>query len=214
MIYLDHNLWFPPYSESDEDGLLAIGGDLSIARLLFAYRKGIFPWYEEGQPILWWSPDPRMVLFPAQFKVSKSLKQLLRKEEFTITFNQAFEEVLLRCAGIERPGQDGTWITTSIQHAYMKLHLLGHAISVEVWKGETLVGGLYGVDLAEEKVFCGESMFSTVSNASKIALAYLVTHLSAKEYQLIDCQVYTKHLHSLGAQEIPRSEFLSYLSVK
>lgn len=212
MIYLDDTLWFPEHDVSDPEGLLAIGGDLSVARLLLAYRNGIFPWYEEGQPILWWSPNPRMVLFPENFKISKSFRQTLRKDEFSITYNTAFDRVLQGCAGIERPGQEGTWITTSMQQAYLKLYQLGHVLSVEVWRNNELVGGLYGVDLPEKRVFCGESMFSRYSNASKVALSYLVARLSSDNYHLIDCQVYTEHLDSLGAVEISRGEFLTYLT--
>lgn len=212
MIYLDDTLWFPEHDVSDPEGLLAIGGDLSVARLLLAYRNGIFPWYEEGQPILWWSPNPRMVLFPENFKISKSFRQTLRKDEFSITYNTAFDRVLQGCAGIERPGQEGTWITTSMQQAYLKLYQLGHVLSVEVWRNNELVGGLYGVDLPEKRIFCGESMFSRYSNASKVALSYLVARLNSDNYHLIDCQVYTEHLDSLGAVEISRREFLTYLT--
>jgi len=209
--HLSQELWFPDVSEASEEGLLAVGGDLSPERLLLAYRSGIFPWYEETQPILWWSPDPRMVLFPEKFKVSKSFQKTIDSQIFSITYNTSFAQVIANCSRIERAGQAGTWITQEMFDAYQALHDIGHAISVEVWQENELVGGLYGVDLPEEKIFCGESMFSRVSNASKVGFYHLVQNLSAKNYKLIDCQVYTKHLASLGAQEIDRQVFLSYL---
>ncbi len=212
MYILDKQLWFPEQHLADKSGLLAIGGDLSFERLLLAYQNGIFPWYNEGQPILWHSPDPRMVLFPEELKVHKSMRQLLRKEVFEVTINTDFEAVINACAVTPRVGQDDTWITDAMITAYMELHELGHAVSVEVWKEGQLVGGLYGIDLPEQKVFCGESMFSTVSNASKIAFVTWVQQLRDREYKLIDCQVYTDHLASLGGREIPRAAFLQYLS--
>ncbi len=212
MYILDKQLWFPEQHLADKSGLLAIGGDLSFERLLLAYQNGIFPWYNEGQPILWHSPDPRMVLFPEELKVHKSMRQLLRKEVFEVTINTDFEAVINACAVTPRVGQDDTWITDAMITAYMELHELGHAVSVEVWKEGQLVGGLYGIDLPEQKVFCGESMFSTVSNASKIAFVTWVQQLRDREYKLIDCQVYTDHLASLGGREIPRATFLQYLS--
>ncbi|TDI71248.1 MAG: leucyl/phenylalanyl-tRNA--protein transferase [Bacteroidetes bacterium] len=211
MVYLTDELWFPPFEFATRDGLLAVGGDLSVDRLLLAYRSGIFPWYSEGEPILWWSPDPRMVLFPKRFKVSKSLLRIIQKNEFSITFNTAFADVIRKCAAIEREGQADTWITNDMVDVYQKLHELGHAHSVEVWRDDKLVGGLYGIDLPEQKVFCGESMFSKESNASKVAFYYLIKKLKAEEYTIIDCQVHTLHLESLGAEEIPRTEFLNYL---
>lgn len=211
MVYLTDELWFPPFEFATRDGLLAVGGDLSVDRLLLAYRSGIFPWYSEGEPILWWSPDPRMVLFPKRFKVSKSLLRIIQKNEFSITFNTAFADVIRKCAAIEREGQADTWITNDMVDVYQKLHELGHAHSVEVWRDDKLVGGLYGIDLPEQKVFCGESMFSKESNASKVAFYYLIKKLKAEEYTIIDCQVHTRHLESLGAEEIPRTEFLNYL---
>jgi len=211
MVYLTDELWFPPFEFATRDGLLAVGGDLSVDRLLLAYRSGIFPWYSEGEPILWWSPDPRMVLFPKRFKVSKSLLRIIQKNEFSITFNTAFTDVIRKCAAIEREGQADTWITNDMVDVYQKLHELGHAHSVEVWRDDKLVGGLYGIDLPEQKVFCGESMFSKESNASKVAFYYLIKKLKAEEYTIIDCQVHTLHLESLGAEEIPRTEFLNYL---
>lgn len=196
---------------ANPDGLLAIGGNLSVKRLLDAYCNGIFPWYEEGQPVLWYSPDPRMVLFPTRLKVSKSMQQVLRKNQFRVTFNKNFEAVIDNCSVIPRDGQSGTWITSDLKEAMLKLHKLGVAQSVEVWEDEVLVGGLYGVYLKDKAVFCGESMFTKVSNASKFALIKLVEILQIEGLQLIDCQVYTAHLESLGAVEIPRSEFLNYL---
>lgn len=192
-----------------EDGLLAIDGDLSTGRLLLAYRSGIFPWYGEGEPICWWSPDPRFVLFPEKLKISKSMMQLLKREAFRITYNQAFEQVIEACAQSLRPGQDGTWITREMIDAYIRLHREGYAHSVEVWEGEKLVGGLYGVLL--NKIFCGESMFFRVPNASKYGFIRFVQKLKEKGVQLIDCQIYTDHLASLGAEEISRKEFLLLL---
>lgn len=189
--------------------MLAVGGNLSSQRLLQAYHSGIFPWYEAGQPILWWSPDPRMVLFPKNLKVSKSMKQVLRKNQFQITFNKAFERIMENCAEIDRKHQDGTWITSEMVDSYLVLHQLGWAISVEVWQQQKLVGGLYGIYLKDKKVFCGESMFSKSSNASKVALIHLVEKFP--NLRLIDCQVYTQHLESLGAEEISRKAFLEHL---
>ena len=211
MYILDNTIQFPPVTFADVTGLLALGGDLSVARLLKAYQSGIFPWYNEEQPILWFSPDPRMVLFPSELKVSKSMRQLLRKEYFTVTFNTNFESVIEKCATIERPGQQGTWITPDMQAAYKKLHELNHVLSVEVWLHDILVGGIYGIWLKDKKVFCGESMFATVSNASKYGFIKLVDWLKEKDVQLIDCQVYTQHLASLGAKEVPREEFMKFL---
>ncbi len=207
-------LWFPPVSQANKDGLLAIGGDLSVERLLLAYHQGIFPWYEEGQPILWWSPNPRMVLFPDHFKVSKSLKKTIQSERFTVTFNRAFQPVIQQCASVNRKGQTGTWITQQMQTAYLQLFDMGKILSVEVWQKEKLVGGLYGVNFKNKGIYCGESMFSTVSDASKVGLYYLVKKLKKENYKIIDCQVYTTHLASLGAEEISREEFIRYLSRK
>ncbi len=209
MYLLSKDLIFPPVHLANEDGLLAIGGDLSAERLLLAYKSGIFPWYNQGEPIIWYSPDPRMVLFPKDLKISKSMRQLIRKNEFRVTFNQNFEAVISNCKNIKRNGEVGTWITDEMQEAYIKLHKKAIAKSVEVWEKDKLVGGLYGIDLGS--VFCGESMFSKVSNASKIAFIYLVQKLEKENYNLIDCQVYNNHLASLGANEIPRYEFLKYL---
>lgn len=202
---------FPPVENANKDGLLAIGGDLSVKRLLDAYNCGIFPWYEKNQPIMWWSPDPRMVLFPEKLKVSKSMKQLLKKPLFKVTYNSNFEAVIRNCAAISRNGQRGTWITCEMQEAFMELYELGIAQSVEVWKNNMLVGGLYGIYLEEKKVFCGESMFSKVSNASKYGFINFVEKLREQGVKLIDCQIHTEHLESLGAQEISRKEFLTFL---
>lgn len=209
MFLLDEDLWFPPVEYASEEGILAIGGDLSVERLLLAYRSGIFPWFNENEPIVWYSPDPRMVLFPEKLKVSKSMKQLIKSDKFTVTFNKDFAGVIANCKDIFRRGQGGTWITKEMQQAYINFHKQGYAKSVEVWQNDELVGGLYGIDLGS--VFCGESMFSKVSNTSKLAFIMLVESLKKQHYKLIDCQVYTDHLASLGAEEISRSEFLKYL---
>jgi len=206
---------FPSVEDADKDGLLAIGGDLSEERLMLAYRSGIFPWFSEGDPILWWSPDPRFVLFPEKLKVSKSMKKLLRDHRFQVTFNQKFEEVITQCASVKRDGQTDTWITEEMQAAYINMHEKGFAKSVEVWQHEKntepkLVGGLYGIDLGT--VFCGESMFSLESNASKFGFIKWVQHLQANGYKLIDCQVHTPHLESLGAEMISRQSFMNYLA--
>lgn len=207
MQYLTKDIKFPDVSQATRDGLLAIGGDLSVERLLCAYKNGIFPWFSEGEPILWWSPNPRFVLFPEKLKISKSMKQVLRNKDYEVTVNKAFEDVITICSKIKRIGQPDTWITQSMIDAYIKLHELGHATSVEVWKENNLVGGFYGVDL-NNGVFCGESMFSKESNASKVAF---ITFIQNTNYKLIDCQVYTHHLESLGAESIYRDEFLKYL---
>ena len=212
MHHLSNSIWFPNPEEADKEGLLAFGGDLSVKRLMHAYRSGIFPWFDDYQPILWWSPDPRMIMFLDDFKVSKSLEKIIHKNKFTITYNTCFREVIRNCSQIKREGQQGTWITSQMQEAYLQLHELGLATSVEIWLGDELVGGLYGIDLIGKKVFCGESMFSKVSDASKVGFYYLVAQLKAKNYQLIDCQMYTTHLERLGAKEIPRNEFLKHLN--
>ncbi|TYB78998.1 leucyl/phenylalanyl-tRNA--protein transferase [Bizionia myxarmorum] len=207
MQFLNEDLWFPEVSQADEDGFLAMGGDLSVARLLLAYKSGIFPWFEAGQSILWWSPDPRFVLFPENLKVSKSMKQVLRNADFTVSIDQDFNQVITECSNAKRNGQAGTWITDSMIAAYNDLHEASYAKSVEVWQNEELVGGFYGVDIGNG-VFCGESMFAKVSNASKVAF---ITFIQNTNYKLIDCQVYTNHLERLGAEDISREEFLSYL---
>lgn len=206
---LTETLNFPPVHYANSDGLLAAGGDLSVARLKLAYQQGIFPWFNDDALLLWWSPDPRMVLFPGKLHVSKGMQKLLRSERFSVTCNQNFEQVVLSCATELRGGQSGTWITPEMQRAYVALHRLGIAKSWEVWEGNDLVGGIYGVDLGH--VFCGESMFYKVSNASKIAIIHVVRELAVKGYYLLDCQVYNPHLASLGAENIPRSQFLEYL---
>lgn len=203
---LDKELIFPPVHLAEPDGLLAFGGDLSEERLLLAYRNGIFPWYE-GEYILWWSPDPRFVLFPAEIKISKSMKQLLKKNAFEFTFNKAFERVINNCKIISRNNQQSTWITDEIKTAYINLHKKGYAHSCEVWLNNELVGGLYGIRLG--KIFFGESMFSRASNASKFAFIKYVHQLQLEEVQLIDCQVYTEHLESLGARMIDRKDFIT-----
>jgi len=209
MFILDKSLYFPPVISASAEGVVAFGGDLSPDRLLLAYRNGIFPWYSEGYPITWYSPDPRMVLFPKAVKISKSMRQIMRKNPFEIRFNSAFADVIHNCKIIKRNGEEGTWITDAMEKSYNELHKLGWAKSVEVYQNNVLVGGLYGVDLGH--VFCGESMFSKVSNASKVAFIWLANYLADKNYKLIDCQVYNEHLDSLGAIEIPRKDFLSYL---
>jgi len=201
---------FPSADSANEEGIVAIGGDLDPNRILNAYNKGIFPWFENDKYLVWWSPNPRMVLFPEKLKISKSTKKLLKENFFKVTFNQSFDEVVDCCAKVKRFGQNGTWITDGLKRAYSKLHDLGHAYSVEVWKDYELVGGLYGIDLGD--VFCGESMFTKANNASKIGFVHLVKELTKNNYKLIDCQVPSAHLKSLGAEEISRSDFLKYLS--
>jgi leucyl/phenylalanyl-tRNA--protein transferase len=209
MHYLSDILHFPEVNKANRDGILAIGGDLSPERLKLAYKSGVFPWFEAGDPILWWSPNPRMVLFLEDLIVSKSMRNILNRDQFRVTFNQNFRDVISHCQKVKRDGQNGTWITNDMIEAYCDLHELGQAKSVEVWQDETLVGGLYGVDLGH--VFCGESMFSLVSNASKVAFIALVNHLKKENYKLLDCQVYNPHLESLGCREIPREEFMQIL---
>ncbi|WP_035727090.1 leucyl/phenylalanyl-tRNA--protein transferase [Eisenibacter elegans] len=207
--FLDQNLYFPPVELADEDGILALGGDLSQERLLLAYRSGIFPWYSQGDPIIWWSPNPRFVLYPKNLKVSKSMRTILRQGRFRVSFDQAFEQVIGACRHIPRSGQYGTWITDEMLQAYLDLHHQGYAHSVEVWQDEQLVGGLYGVSMG--RVFFGESMFSKVSNASKAGFLTLTQKLAQLDFQLIDCQVHTTHLESLGAIHIPRTTFVQQL---
>ncbi|NNE31620.1 MAG: leucyl/phenylalanyl-tRNA--protein transferase [Winogradskyella sp.] len=207
MHFLDQKIEFPDVSEASAEGLLAIGGDLLPERLIHAYSKGIFPWFEQDEPLLWWSPDPRFVIYPEDLKVSKSMKQILKKSVFKVTYNKAFKAVISNCAKAKRNNQAGTWITDEMVKAYNKLHDLGYAKSVEVWQNDTLVGGLYGIDLGNE-VFCGESMFAHVSNASKVGF---ITFVQNSNYQLIDCQLHTKHLESLGGKHITRNDFLKFL---
>lgn len=205
---LDKTLVFPPVHLAEPDGLLAIGGDLRAERLLLAYRSGIFPWYSE-KPILWWSPDPRFVLQPAELKISSSMKQVLKKGHFTITTNKDFRGVISNCGRIARNGQDGTWITPEMQQAYEKLHEQGYAVSVECWQDNALAGGLYGIKMG--RCFFGESMFARVSNASKAAFITFVQQLQAEGVAIIDCQVHTEHLESLGARFMKRQTFLDIL---
>ena len=214
MIWLSEKIEFPHYETATKDGIIAIGGDLSPERLIYAYNHGIFPWYSDNEPIVWYCPQQRMVLFPEELKVSKSMKKTLNKGSFLITENQAFEEVIFHCKNNKRKDNFGTWITNEMEIAYINLHKLGYAKSIEVWQLDTdptktskkLVGGLYGVEVGA--IFCGESMFSEVSDASKVAFIHLV---QSNSYKLIDCQVYNSHLASLGAKEIMRDDFLSRL---
>lgn len=203
------SLSFPNPDEADESGLLAIGGDLTTERLKLAYSKGIFPWYEDGMPILWWSPDPRMVLFPEKMIISHSLKQSINKQQFTVTIDKAFEKVIAFCSETPRRDEEGTWITLEMEKAYIRLHEAGFAHSAEAWSGDKLVGGLYGVALG--KAFFGESMFHHEANASKVALYFLVEKLKEWEFKIIDAQVYTNHLESLGGEMIPRGQYLQIL---
>lgn len=212
MYYLSEALFFPPVNQTHATGIIALGGDLSRERLQLAYKSGIFPWFEDGEPITWWSPDPRMVLFPDELIVSKSMRNILNRNIFKVTFNRNFRDVISNCQQIKRDGQNGTWITNDMIEAYCALHDLGWAKSVEVWQGDELVGGLYGIDLGH--VFCGESMFSKVSNASKVAFIALVEKLKNEDYQLLDCQVYNPHLESLGCREIEREDFMAILKNK
>jgi leucyl/phenylalanyl-tRNA--protein transferase len=207
---IDKELSFPPVHLAEADGLLALGGDLSPERLLLAYKNGIFPWYE-GSHILWWSPDPRFVLYPEELKISKSMKPLLKRNEFEFTVNKAFAAVIHHCKKMIRPGQEGTWITDEVEKAYCKMYELGYAHSAEVWKEGELAGGLYGIKLG--KVFFGESMFSQVSNASRFAFIRYVEVLKTEGIELIDCQVYTEYLESFGARMIPRTEFIKQLQL-
>jgi len=206
---LPDKIFFPPPELSNEDGLLAVGGDLSPVRLLKAYSLGIFPWYSEGYPILWWSPDPRLILLPDELRVSRSLRQVISRSVFKVTLDKAFRQVITGCAKVKRQHDKGTWITSEMIEAYCRLHELGYAHSVESWHHGTLAGGLYGVSLGS--AFFGESMFTKVSNASKAAFVHLVTFLQEWHFTLIDCQITTNHLVSLGAKEVSRSEFLRML---
>ena len=201
---------FPSASTANNDGVVAIGVDLNPKRILQAYKQGIFPLFESDDYLVWWSPDPRMVLFPEKLKISKSTKKILKDDCFKVTFNQSFDEVVDCCAKVKRFGQNGTWITDGLKKAYNLLHKEGHAFSVEVWKDFELVGGLYGIDLGD--IFCGESMFSKENNASKIGFIHLIKELNKNGYKLIDCQVPSAHLKSLGAEEISRKQFLNYLT--
>ena len=206
MIWLTDTIEFPGYDCTSEEGVIALGGDLSTKRLTHAYKNGIFPWFSDNDPIVWYCPFERMVLFPAEIKISKSMQKIINKNEFIITENTAFEAVIYNCKNIDRNDSFGTWITNDMEQAYINLHKKGIAKSIEVWFKDELVGGLYGVEI--NHIFCGESMFSKVSNASKLAFMHLATN---KNYKLIDCQIYNEHLASLGAREIDRSLFLSIL---
>lgn len=202
----DDDVSFPPPELAEDDGLLAVGGDLSPERLTNAYSQGIFPWYSDETPILWYAPHERFVLFPHKVKISKSMRQVIRSGKFTVTWNRAFAEVIRACSAKVRKDQDGTWITEDMQNAYIRLHALGIAHSVEVWTDGRLAGGLYGVSAG--RVFCGESMFSHASNASKLALIWLCEN---EDYALIDCQIQSEHLESLGAEMISRDEYQTFL---
>ena len=208
MRWLNDTIEFPPLSEANNDGLLAVGGDLSSKRVLFAYQSGIFPWYEANQPLLWWAPNPRFVLYPSKLKVSKSSKRLLKSKKFEVSVNRNFKDVILACAKVKRQSQSGTWITDKMIDVYCELHQMGLAKSVEVWLDNKLVGGLYGVQFNED-LFCGESMFSYVSNASKIGF---ISFIQMSKFKLIDCQVHSSHLESLGAEKINRSDFMQHLT--
>lgn len=210
MYFLTKELFFPPVEEANSEGVMAIGGDLSSERLLLAYKNGIFPWFNPGEPILWWAPKSRMVLYFDELVVSKSMRNVLKRNVFKVTFNQDFRAVISICSSINREGQQGTWISQEMIDAYCKLNELGIAKSVEVWQNNELVGGLYGIDLGS--VFCGESMFSKVSNASKVAFITLAQNLKNDNYKLIDCQVYNEHLDSLGCREIDRDDFMELLN--
>lgn len=209
MYFLTKELYFPPVEEANYEGILAVGGDLSIERLLLAYTNGIFPWYDSDDPILWWAPPHRMVVNPKDYKVSKSLRNIINRNLFEVTINKDFSSLISNCQKIERKGQDGTWISEDIIDSYTQLHQLGKAMSFEVWQNNELVGGLYGVDLGH--VFCGESMFSKVPNASKVAFVKLIEYLKERNYLLLDCQVHNDHLEKLGAFEISRDLFMKIL---
>jgi leucyl/phenylalanyl-tRNA---protein transferase len=211
LYFLDEHIWFPPVEEALEDGLLAIGGDLQKERLLLAYRNGIFPWFNDDELPMWWSPDPRFVLFPAELKVSKSMEQLIKKNAFDFRVNTAFKEVIEACSALPRKDQDGTWITNEIVKGYTELYDDGYVQCAEAWKEGKLVGGLYGVRIG--KAFFGESMFSKEANASKFAFIKFVQQLRDEGGLIIDCQVYTEHLESLGARMIPREEFLKLVKL-
>ena len=207
MRWLNKEIEFPPLADANPDGLLAVGGDLSAERVQYAYQNGIFPWCEAEQPLLWWAPNPRFVLYPSKLKVSKSSKKLLKEALFEVTVNRNFKEVIEACASVKRAHQSSTWITKKMIETYLELHQMGMAVSVEVWLEKKLVGGLYGIQLNED-IFCGESMFSYVSNASKIGF---ISFVQNSKFKLIDCQVHSEYLESLGAEFISRSKFMQYL---
>lgn len=206
---LPEEIVFPNPELSEEDGLLAVGGDLSMERLLLAYSNGIFPWYNPGEEILWWCPKPRFILIPEEIKISKSMRKIIKKNKFKVTFNNDFESVISNCKGIREESHEGTWITDEMKEAYINLHNHGYALSVETYENDELVGGLYGVIIG--KCYFGESMFSKVSNASKIALITLAERLKELNFEFIDCQVYTEHLESMGAKMVPWEEFKNLL---
>lgn len=205
----ENNISFPPVEEADEEGLLLIGGKLTPANVLEAYKEGIFPWYNEDEPVLWWSPDPRFVLFPSELHISRSMQKLIKQQRFSFKTDTAFEDVISACKTTPRTGQNGTWITSDVEDVYTELFKLGYAHSAETWQNDELLGGMYGIQLG--KVFFGESMFSHKSNASKFAFINFVQHLQSTGVELIDCQVYTPHVESLGARMIKRKEFTSLL---
>ncbi len=207
---LSDDIIFPAPQLAPQEGLLAVGGDLSLERLLLGYRMGIFPWYSENEPIMWWSPDPRLVLYPARLRVSKSLKKVINRDQFRLTMDQAFVAVIKACARSRTQSNEGTWIVDEMIAAYCKLHAAGWAHSVEAWQGDRLAGGLYGVSIG--RCFFGESMFTRISNASKVAFVALVRYLQGLNFELIDCQVTTPHLLHFGACEIPRARFLDELA--
>ena len=209
MVRLGDDHIFPSPRSANEHGVVAYGGDLNPNRIIQAYRQGIFPWFESDDNLLWWSPNPRMILYPEKIKISKSLKSVIKKNIFKVTFNKDFEEVIESCSNIKRLGQKGTWITSGLKESFLQLHEKGLAMSVEVWKDSKIVGGLYGLDLGN--VFCGESMFSKSSNASKVALVYLSSELRKNNYKFIDCQIPTEHLKSMGGEEVSRDDFLKLL---
>jgi leucyl/phenylalanyl-tRNA--protein transferase len=206
MIWLTDKIIFPDYKLTTADGIIALGGDLSEERLIYAYKNGIFPWFSKGDPIVWYCPSERMVLFPDEIKVSKSMQKIIIKNKFVITENKAFKEVIYNCKSIDRKDGFGTWITDDMEQAYINLHKKGSAKSIEIWLDDQLVGGLYGLEI--NNILCGESMFSKVSNASKLAFIHLV---KSQKYKLIDCQIYNNHLASLGAREVDRNTFLNIL---
>ena len=209
MVRLGDDHIFPSPRSANEHGVVAYGGDLNPNRIIQAYKQGIFPWFESDDNLLWWSPNPRMILYPEKIKISKSLKSVIKKNTFKVTFNKDFEEVIESCSNIKRLGQKGTWITSGLKESFLNLHEKGLAMSVEVWKDSKIVGGLYGLDLGS--VFCGESMFSKSSNASKVALVNLSSELRKNNYKFIDCQIPTEHLKSMGGEEVSRDDFLKLL---
>jgi len=209
MYILTNPIYFPPHETATEDGILALGGDLSVERLLFAYKNGVFPWFNEDEPIIWWSLPMRMVVDPKNYKIPKTVRNLMNRNIFQVSYNQSFEQVIEGCKTIYRKDQVGSWLTNDMKEAYLKLHQLGYAKSIEVWQNNQLVGGLYGVDMGH--FFVGESMFSRVSNASKIAFVWLVNHLKTNGYLLLDCQIHNHYLEQLGAFEITRESYLKII---